>query len=515
MADDELRESERAWRATPEDQAALARLIAALRRAGRVVPEALLDARIQPARSIRSDAGVWISATLPDGTDRHVGSTRAANRDVRVPAHRSFEVITRDGRTTSDLRQIAADCARQEVERVRIVVPPGEESVSVAGAFVTPHLTHLELYCSALHEPALLAALCCALPRAPLVSLGLHDATVAGDLGGVIAARALESLRLGLPQGAVEAQLLGLGPLSRLRSLSLAGHVDPTDLDTALRLGARFIESFEPSPGLLALDLDDCGADGGLLRALARHEGLRTLRLRGLAHRIQDQDVAALRERPLEELVLPGRHLTDASLVTLASLGRLRDLDLGPGRYTAGGLQLLPLELVRLWTNPAGGLSWLPRLVNLRALGLTLDERQLSLATLAQAPNLESLELWGRHRAARPRGFAAVRKLLQLRTLVLSMPSVSLRPLEGHPTLEEIRVHGGDWGDDELACLAGIPRLRRVSIHRTPRVTGATLRVLRSCRSLQEVELDDEVFGQEAIEALRRDLPGVEVNPFA
>lgn len=45
-------------------------------------------------------------------------------------------------------------------------------------------------------------------------------------------------------------------------------------------------------------------------------------------------------------------------------------------------------------------------------------------------------------------------------------------------------------------------------------MTAATLRVLRSCRSLHEVELDDETFGQEAIEALRRDLPGVEVDPF-
>ena len=515
MADEELRETERAWRAAPDDQATLARLIAALRRAGQVVPEALLDARVQPARTFRSEAGAWIHVTLPDGAERHLGSTHAASGELCLPEHRSFEVITRSQRNSSELLRIAAECEDQRVERVRVAVDVAEDSAMVARTFITPHLTHFELFSAALYEPELLASLLRELPRAPLVSLGLHDATVAGGLGGLIAARALESLRLGLPEGTVEAQLHGLGSLSRLRSLSLSGHVDPTDLDTALRLGARFIESFEPSPGLVALDLDDCGADGGLLRAIARHEGLRTLRLRGLAHRIQDQDVAALRGRPLEDLVLPGRHLTDASLATLASLGRLRDLDLGPGRYTAGGLQLLPMELVRLWTNPAGDLSWLPRLVNLRALGLTLDERQVSLATLAQAPNLESLELWGLYRAAPPRGLAVVRKLLQLRTLVLSVPSGSLRPLEGHPTLEEIRVYGGDWGDDGLACLAAIPRLRRVSIRRTPRVTGATLRVLRSCRSLQEVELDDEVFGQEAIEALRRDLPGVEVNPFA
>lgn len=120
MADDELRESERAWRAAPDDHEAVGRHVAALRRAGLVVSEALLDARVQPARTFRSDAGAWISVVLPDGIERSLGHTRAVGGVLAIPEHRSFVVVTRDERSSSELRQLAGECYEQDVERVRL-----------------------------------------------------------------------------------------------------------------------------------------------------------------------------------------------------------------------------------------------------------------------------------------------------------------------------------------------------------------------------------------------------------
>lgn len=87
MADADVRALERRWREAPWDQDALAALVGALRRAGRAVPAELVDARLLPARTIRTSWKYRVGAVLPSGERVDLGTTRRGE-ELEIPACR-------------------------------------------------------------------------------------------------------------------------------------------------------------------------------------------------------------------------------------------------------------------------------------------------------------------------------------------------------------------------------------------------------------------------------------------
>lgn len=259
MADADVRGLERCWREAPWDQDALAALVGALRRAGRAVPAELVDARLLPARTIRTSWKYRVGAVLPGGERVDLGTTRRGE-ELAIPACRWWwlEVpagLPSDpsglGARLAEVDGLGAPALRlrgyggpyladllasvRSVERLRVVGDGAFTDEHVAALSRWPHLVDLELVeCASVTSRAL-----------------RHVASLSG-LVHLVIARCASVTDEGL------AALSGLHALDTLdlRRTSVTGHgLEGLGLPRLRRLGLRGcpIEVLQ-LPGLPALE---------------------------------------------------------------------------------------------------------------------------------------------------------------------------------------------------------------------------------------------------------------------
>lgn len=476
MADDELRESERVWRAAP-DAASAERLVAAARRAGQPAPEAALDARVQPARTLRLLTPTRVLAprpgAWPDEPLRVVGRT-GRGREVELPEHPWFLVEAQDELTSTDLAALLDECTSERVERLCVRLDPGSAPATVrrlAGA----GLTHLDLG----GLPALDPARQTALSSPALVGLRLQ-----GQLGGapldalVEAAPGLE--RLELETGEVvfsDPHLAPLGGLARLRRLS----VHQSSWHSPQGGQGEFLGGSFPA-------LEELVVHGPELRRTALDHVAR-LRLRALeawldeAH--EPSDLELLRGLPLERLRLDGPSKTPEYAELLGTL-RLTHLELDHDSPPAF-CERLPAGLTSLELMTSGTPTWLERLHGLRRLSLTLLRGTLE--PLAHLSALEELRLSGEARTTSP-SLEPLEGLARLEALTLSLPTwpEGLAPLWRLPRLVRLGLGGWNWTDAHLELLARLPHLEELNLS-GGRLGNRTLGALVGCRSLRRLRV--------------------------
>jgi hypothetical protein len=289
MHDEGWRAQERMWLADPGDQDALARAIAARRRAGLPVPAFMLEKRVHAAGRFESRHGLDVFALLPDGSVRGLGRTPVAG-GLEVPEHRALWVQP-EMPTDAGLRALAedADAARQ-----------------VAGLSLGPDVTD-----------------------AGLAALEAFGGITRLDLAGCtrITARGLEHV----------GRMWGLEAL---------------DLWSALKVDDDALAHLAGLSQLVTLNLRKCAkltARG--VAHLAGLEALAVLSLGGCT-KVADAALLHLARLPqLTALDLSSCPIGDAGLACLGGLSELTILNLSWTKVTAAGLeQLASLDkLVQLY----------------------------------------------------------------------------------------------------------------------------------------------------------------------
>jgi hypothetical protein len=79
--------------------------------------------------------------------------------------------------------------------------------------------------------------------------------------------------------------------------------------------------------------------------------------------------------------------------------------------------------------------------------------------------------------------------------------------------LRELRIGGSNVTSVSLDALRrGLPKLERLSLHRSKRITDDALAVLRDWKSLKEIDLKDTKITEAAVQQLRTALPGCEIR---
>jgi hypothetical protein len=79
--------------------------------------------------------------------------------------------------------------------------------------------------------------------------------------------------------------------------------------------------------------------------------------------------------------------------------------------------------------------------------------------------------------------------------------------------LRELRIGGSNVTSIGLEPLRrGLPKLERLSLHRSKRVTDEAVAVLRDWKSLKEIDLKDTKITEVAVQQLRVALPGCEIR---
>lgn len=509
MADDELREAERAWGAAPDDLHARARYTGALRRAGRAAPAGLREVR--SARTIHARCRLTLRVCTPDG--RVVELRTAGDEEPLIlPAHEWLEasVLTAEhqagDRLIADLEALAPDRLELLFDAPEALRPfhalrPGQLTLAstmpraVARAHDPPALGALDL------EPFL---------HPGLTGLGLRSLRF-GDLERLVAgAPALQALSLEVTRATTGEALAPLARLGGLRRLEV------------LRGANDGVHPLPRAPALAGLDrleeLSLCGLNlpGAELEALAGMRGLRRLTLDPIMFDGSGGEwLAGLAGLPLERLRVVPRLSSRAPVAAVLGLP-LRALSLAldplPGVAWFAGL---PPGLEELAVDCDGELGWLDRLRALRTLRLDVQDYGLpspppsvDLAPLAAVTGLEGLSVTGRQpvRLDALAGLTALRRLY-LRTF--SEGTSVLEPLRRHPALDELYVEESRWTDAELAPLPDLPALRSLLVPYFS-VTVETLALLRRCAALRELTMGrSSRITSAALAAFRADRPEV------
>jgi hypothetical protein len=295
VSDDDHRRLERAWRAHPTDQRALAELMAALRRARRPVSGELLEAVVQSARRVKTRRAV--RAELPDG--RRVGAPEAPNgRWVELPACRAWWLEAAVNRELP-LEALLRDAREAGATGLQVGVHPEVRGTVGAGLASLPELERVRASGSFTDE----------------------------DLAALAACETLVVLEL------VDCQRLtaaGLAPLMRLPRLS------ELSLERC-RLGNEVVPLLNALPGLTRLRLDRTQVTG-----------------RGLA----DLDLPLLRQLSAAWCALRPEQLDDA-LGALPSLVEVDARWTGLGGDERRGVRLVTtdprLEVATLTESPTLG----------------------------------------------------------------------------------------------------------------------------------------------------------------
>ncbi len=177
--------------------------------------------------------------------------------------------------------------------------------------------------------------------------------------------------------------------------------------------------------------------------------------------------------RRLERLAIPGDGVYDAELAQLATLGRLRRLDLNAWNITDDGLKNL---------TAAAALETL-------VLRDAWDISDRGLAYLAALPNLEDLTV---HHAL--------------------ITAAGIRSLAAAGRLTSLSLTGPQIGDDVISPLAHVSSLEMIDLSRA-RITVKALPALNSLPRLRELRLSGDIQGNTA--TLHEQLPKCKIVGLA
>jgi hypothetical protein len=248
-------------------------------------------------------------------------------------------------------------------------------------------------------------------------------------------------------------------------------------------------------------------------RGLARLAGLRKLRLLDLTgNPVGDAGLKQVgRLGDLEWLILYNTKATSAGLAHLAQLTRLRSLSLGGCAISDEGLdhlqKLSALEALDLRNTQVtdAGMSRLAGLARLKA--VWLDETQVTDAGLAHLKDLPLLEEIG----VRPNQFT-LRGLVQIKGLLVVWPRPEsvidddLALLAGMPRLRTLLLMRSGVTDAGLAHVGKLTRLETLDLHDTA-ITDAGLAQLGSLGQLKNLWLANTPTTEPGREALQKALP--------
>jgi hypothetical protein len=474
VADAAWRTLQQRWETT-HAQDALHALIAARYRVGLPVGLDLLDQRrFAPAQL---EAPCWLWVDLDDGErTRPWGVTSRISPALDVPEHRALIVSRQRG---------------------------GPSCTEIVSALRGQHVQGLELRgmdVSSTWLPGLVA-----LPDLQLLTVA--DLLVAGGPEQWRFLRQLprlHSLRLEQIRGPK------FGPCLD----SLAAHPSLARLHLeGLDVRGAALACLAQAPSFERLDLVRCARieGDGLLPLAGRLKHLRVDRCPNLTSSARGLDLAALTQ--LRGLELFGIDLRDV-LPRLAGLAHLEQLTLfnvglrpGPGAFKA--LSNTPLRRLELWGQVGGrALGELP--ATLRALTWHQAIHEAELAALLTR-DLDSLEVTIENTAQLPSG----RWPKRLRLTVSGLLIGALRDLPGLGT-EDLDLALDDADDDHLAALApldslqaltlsncrlatgaglsrlaGLTRLRRLTLHRCPGIQPRALPQALESLSVHNAGLDD------------------------
>ncbi len=211
------------------------------------------------------------------------------------------------------------------------------------------------------------------------------------------------------------------------------------------------------------------------------------------------EHLAWLRDEPqLESLLLRGR-LDSADLQHLRCLTKLRSLTfVGVSLDSLRGVaELSSLESIGFrqdcWIS--GDWAEIARMPRLQGLELAWDSGYSSelISTLDKLSSLKSLSLSGPHLLDKATDhLATIARVTTLEELHLSGRSVDLSdltPLKSLVNLRGLSLRGYSLNSDGLAVLAGLRKLKRLSLGLSNQPTDEDLQLLAQSRSLQEVNV--------------------------
>lgn len=508
VADDDLREAERAWLADEADQAALARYLAALRRAGRPVTHDLLAKQVHPPRTFDAPVELTVRALTVDDEWTQVGTTPTADgAGLEIPAHRVWIAEAPPG---TDISAIGDALRGQDALGLNLTVTPGPRKLAPLRGLL---LEQLSIECRHTLRASALDVVG-HLPR--LVSLDVGATSFCADSVEPLT-RAPNLSQVSLWATRYAPGIAGaLAAVPNLRSLELAHHYvrEAPGIDAATELRGLEAASLLSD---LDLGLSRWSFDDHALEALAGCTSLRSLRVpradytsAGLAHLVG---------LPLESL-----HINSPAFVTDDPTQILQQLPLRYlhiGHLEDGPVLRLPQQLRGLSVSGAYGPrpDWVSRLEELESLSLWWHERAvLDLEPLGSVPRLRSLLVGVHGRTGPPvRGvclqtLCACEWLRDLFTVGIEFErSEDGAALVALP-LDSLALKQGLLSEDAARRLAESPTLRELSLTRMALEPGATL-PLTAIGPLRSLTLE-ECTGvtREAIERFRSARPDVAVR---
>ncbi len=199
-----------------------------------------------------------------------------------------------------------------------------------------------------------------------------------------------------------------------------------------------------------------------------------------------------LLERTYQVELLPydgrGAEISDAEMLLLPRLSRLRILKIGSTRVSDRGLLFL---------------RRLPRLYELRLLHAQVTDA--GMAYLGQVHTLQTLVLYTMQ--ITDAGLAHLADLHELRSLEMGgvqITDAGLACLRGMQHLERLQLSGlSQIGDEGMKYLAGVENLRTIWLSYT-KVTGSGLEYLAGLPRLEELVLGPEQLNTRCLGALKR-----------
>jgi Leucine-rich repeat (LRR) protein len=275
-----------------------------------------------------------------------------------------------------------------------------------------------------------------------------------------------------------------VGSLQELRSISLS----------ASPLGPAGMKSLAALPRLTKLDVGYAKLKRAAYAGIAAMSQLRWFDIAGDG-KFGDADIDALLGlHRLETVKLRETGLTDAGISRLAAVPSIVDIEF-PASVTDAGLTAI---------------ASLPHLIAVRLPSKTTDE---GLRALAAAARLEKVSLV--LAKITDASLAALSSCRGLRVLDLSRCSKvtdeGVRSLAACSELEELSLSGTKVTGRALAALAGLPKLRTLHIQHQ-KLTDNDVPALTAIASLKRVMLGRNLFTGPGLAALKRALPGCDIN---
>jgi hypothetical protein len=232
-------------------------------------------------------------------------------------------------------------------------------------------------------------------------------------------------------------------------------------------------------------------------------------------HGLTDAEIAEIAKLPaLREMEIVADRLTDAGLVSLASIGTLEVLHLeGTPMMTDEGLKALAgsaaLRHLRL-SGPFAdqGVAYLAGMPSLKVLWLEAPRAtEEGLRLLSQSKTLERLCIPWLDQIT-DEGVTYLKAMPRLKALGVGNAGVAR--LASLTNLEVLALKGGSHlTDDGLKPLAGMPRLRALEIYNS-RITEQGLACLYPCKRLDSIQIKSTVpVSEQAVTRLRTELPNL------